>query len=168
MQVLSNKCSLFFNIAKQLFYFKNWQILAIVRFRRKLGTGRSLDTDTEIRCPMSDVRHRIRCPATGKLVALPNNCSVFPRFPWQKSASACKLQAGALAGLGRKRTIAEIWAYFPTETRQLAGTCRLLGRAKSEQSQSSATFFGQLPGIYRATRANNYSVAQLHPPRENE
>ena len=163
MQVLSNKCSLFFNIAKQLFYFKNWQILAIVRFRRKLGTGRSLDTDTEIRCPMSDVRHRIRCP-TPKQVALPNNCSVFPSAQ-RDTFNAGRIQA---AGLGRERTIAEIWAYFPMQTRQLAGTCRLLGRAKSEQSQSSATFFGQLPGIYRATRANNYSVAQLHPPRESE
>jgi len=62
MQVLSNKCSFFLGSA---FNFKNWQILAIVRFKRKLGTGRSLETDTEsdVRCPMSDVRHRAQSDA---------------------------------------------------------------------------------------------------------
>ena len=145
-------------------------ILKIGRFWRLFGLGGSWalgeawtpTPKSDVRCPMSDTESDAR-PLVN-LVALPNNCSVFPSAQ-RDTFNAGRIQA---AGLGRERTIAEIWAYFPMQTRQLAGTCRLLGRAKSEQSQSSATFFGQLPGIYRATRANNYSVAQLHPPRESE
>ena len=64
MQVLSNNCSLFFNIAKQLFYFKNG------RFWRLFGLGGSWalgeawtpTPKSDVRCPMSGTESDARQP----------------------------------------------------------------------------------------------------------
>jgi len=122
MQVLSNNCSLFFNIAKQLFYFKNWQILAIVRFRRKLGTGRSLDTDTEIRCPMSDVRHRIRCTTTGESGCVTEQLFSFPPVPREIPLMQVGARQLSWAESEQSQKSGLIFRYKPGSLQVLAGS----------------------------------------------